>query len=160
MTRDQTDCVVEDQYDVLIAGAGPCGLTTALALRKACPELKIAVLERAKAFRPSGGNIGWLKGTLDKILGALGQEVADALESICMPRHVWTNADKTGQARKSQDILSFAISWFDMQQMLLSHLPDGIVRLNSAVQTVWTSHVLKCPHWCVRTRSAGAFVPA
>ncbi|KAJ1462695.1 hypothetical protein M885DRAFT_505730 [Pelagophyceae sp. CCMP2097] len=52
------------RVDVAIIGGGPCGLATALALRKASPFAKIAVFERNAELLPMGSSIviskpGW-----------------------------------------------------------------------------------------------------
>jgi 2-polyprenyl-6-methoxyphenol hydroxylase-like FAD-dependent oxidoreductase len=125
-----------DCYDVLVAGAGPCGLTTALALLKACPDLKVKVLERAKAFRPSGGNIGFIQETYAKTLGAIDQSVLDAVIAVRMPRTTFVKADKLNQEREVRDLTSYGVSWFDLQQALLSQLPEGIADLQSGVEQV------------------------
>ncbi|WP_181874320.1 NAD(P)/FAD-dependent oxidoreductase [Marinitenerispora sediminis] len=52
-------------YDVCVVGAGYTGLWTAYYLKKAQPDLRVAVLEREFAgFGASGRNGGWLSGHL------------------------------------------------------------------------------------------------
>ena len=48
------------ESDIVIVGAGSCGLSTAYMLGKACPDLKIAIIEASVS--PGGG--AWLGGQL------------------------------------------------------------------------------------------------
>merc|ERR1711939_1051569 len=61
MTRRYfTDLDRYAESDIVIVGAGSCGLSTAYVLAKACPDLKIAIIEAGVA--PGGG--AWLGGQL------------------------------------------------------------------------------------------------
>jgi geranylgeranyl reductase family protein len=73
------------QYDVVIAGAGPAGVSTAVALVRRDPSLKgrIVVLDRAKFPRekPCGGG---LTGHAEEAMAALGLELT--VPSVPSPR--------------------------------------------------------------------------
>ena len=85
-----------DKYaesDVVIVGAGSCGLSTAYCLTKARPDLKIAIIEAGVA--PGGG--AWLGGQLfsamimrkpaDAFLRELGVPYEDADENFVVVKH-------------------------------------------------------------------------
>jgi len=85
-----------DKYaesDIVIVGAGSCGLSAAYCLAKARPELKIAIIEAGVA--PGGG--AWLGGQLfsamvmrkpaDAFLRELGVPYEDADENFVVVKH-------------------------------------------------------------------------
>jgi menaquinone-9 beta-reductase len=76
---------VQPRYDVVIAGAGPAGVSTAVALVRRDPSLKkrIVVLDRAKFPRekPCGGG---LTGHAEEAMAALGLELT--VPSVPSPR--------------------------------------------------------------------------
>ena len=47
--------------DVAIVGGGPCGLATALALKKAAPSIEVAIFERDAALEPKGSSVAIFK---------------------------------------------------------------------------------------------------
>ena len=121
----------------MAAGAGPAGLTAALAIRAAVPGVKVTVLERAREMHPNGGNIGLVAGTLWKALRAIGPNVEQAVMDASLKRHTMITCAKDGSKRVPREVDARNVSWFDLQQALLSQLPDGIVKLKSAAQEVW-----------------------
>lgn len=74
--------------DVAIVGGGPAGLATALALARSAPNLKVAVLERAREMKPIGFTIGlmgeWVGG-LEKRGGDVAQCVGQASTPLFPP---------------------------------------------------------------------------
>jgi len=81
------------ESDIVIVGAGSCGLSTAYCLAKARPDLKIAIIEAGVA--PGGG--AWLGGQLfsamimrkpaDAFLRELGVPYEDADDSFVVVKH-------------------------------------------------------------------------
>jgi flavin-dependent dehydrogenase len=67
-------------YDVAIAGAGPAGISCAVALRRASPSLRVVVLDRATFPRskPCGGG---LTGHAEEAMRALGLELTVPFEA-------------------------------------------------------------------------------
>jgi 2-polyprenyl-6-methoxyphenol hydroxylase-like FAD-dependent oxidoreductase len=131
------------EVDVLIAGAGPCGLTAALAIRKAAPHLTVQVLERAKEMKPCGGSIGIAFDNVWKAFDAIGENVTKAVRDASLQRTSFTTADMDGSNRNTKDLPTQVVSWHDLQQALLSQLPDGTVLLNSAVKEVRLDHTCR-----------------
>jgi glycine/D-amino acid oxidase-like deaminating enzyme len=73
------------EYDVCVVGGGFTGLWTAYYLKKARPDLRIAVLEKEFAgFGASGRNGGWLTaelaGSRERYAGAHGRDAVVALQ--------------------------------------------------------------------------------
>lgn len=119
------------------AGAGPAGLSAALAIRAAMPAVAITVLERARAMHPNGGNIGLIAGPLFKAFRAIGPNVEQAVLDASLVRHTMITCDKDGSNRKEmKNVNARNASWYDLQQALLSQLPEGIVQLGHGVQEV------------------------
>lgn len=131
----------DEQVDVVVAGAGPCGLACALAIKATNPGLTVRVLERSRQMRPCGGNIGISSANTMTALGAIGPGVLEAFKGARVHRPKLTTGNKDGGDRLTREIEAYNVSWYDMQQALLSQLPEGTVQVASAVKTVRTSHL-------------------
>jgi thiamine thiazole synthase len=87
------------ESDIVIVGAGSCGLSTAYMLGKARPDLKIAIIEASVS--PGGG--AWLGGQLfsamvmrkpaDAFLNDLGIEYEDEGDFVVVKHAVCNNSD-------------------------------------------------------------------
>lgn len=93
-----------DKYaesDIVIVGAGSCGLSTAYCLAKARPDLKIAIIEAGVA--PGGG--AWLGGQLFSAM--VMRKPADAfLRELTVPSVIWHDAclEATDQKFRYEDV--------------------------------------------------------
>lgn len=144
-------------YDVLIVGAGPVGLATAIGLRQRGID-NILVIDRTHDFRRVGQVVDILPNGL-KALKYLDRQAYDrvkaaGLDSIAPPtqydgaqtdkppqQRVWQHKNFQGQITRSIP-LDFAtwfelygegrvsLQWYDLQTTLRNLLPPEIVRVN------------------------------
>jgi len=122
--------------DVAIIGAGPGGLSAALAIKKASPTLSVRVYERARALRPSGGCIGISTPNAFDALGAMGSDVLSSVRAAGVDRRYFRTADMQGNVLSQRLVPSTIISWFELQGALLACLPPDVMQLHSAAQEV------------------------
>ncbi|MBD2343774.1 FAD-dependent oxidoreductase [Anabaena subtropica] len=142
-------------YDVLVVGAGPVGLATAIGLRKRGIE-KILVLDQTRAFRQVGQGLDLLPNGLQ----SLRYLDYDAYEAVKKASITFSNSQPANQAQKPPDTLqkwhyrnlqgeiirsislSFddwfqdygegrvSISWYNLQTALRNLLPQDQVKVN------------------------------
>ena len=136
-------------YDVIIVGAGPVGLATAVGLRQRGVE-NILVLDQTKAFRRVGQGFNVLPNGL-KALKHLDkqayEEVQKAVGTFTQPENSsqtsskWFVRDLQGQPIRSIALNSneelrkygegkLEISWFDLQTTLRNLIPQEQVKAN------------------------------
>ena len=134
-----------DKYaesDIVIVGAGSCGLSTAYCLAKARPDLKIAIIEAGVA--PGGG--AWLGGQLfsamimrkpaDAFLRELGVPYEDADDSFVVVKHA---------AHFTSTVLSKVLQFENVKLFNATAVEDLITRTDgdggiriAGVVTNWT----------------------
>eukprot|EP00884_Botryococcus_braunii_P014527 jgi/Botrbrau1/23075/Bobra.0243s0016.1 len=122
--------------DVAIVGGGPGGLALAVGLLRANDQLKVKVFERASALRPVGSFV------VIYPYGHRALEVVDPVASEWLSSK--TPMPATGVLLDSEgkvvNTISLkppstdggcrtAVGWYELQQELLKHLPEGIVHL-------------------------------
>ncbi|XP_058195656.1 monooxygenase 1-like isoform X3 [Rhododendron vialii] len=123
----------EEEQEIVIVGAGICGLATALALHR--KGVRSVVLERSKTLRASGGGIGiWANGwcTLEQL------GVASDLRKTALPiqrfRDVWLDkglnqeTPVTGEAR--------CLMRSDLIRTLADALPPGTIHFGCQIVSV------------------------
>lgn len=147
--------MLSDIYDVVIVGAGPIGLATAIGLRKRGIE-NILVLDQTRAFRRVGQIVDLLPNGL-KSLKYLDAQAYAAVTNIYFdliktsisaqgenqlkPAPKWFYRNLQGQVIRSIS-LSFddwfreygegrvSLAWYDLQNTLRQQLPQEIVKHN------------------------------
>lgn len=134
--HESSSSVIYRSFDVIIVGAGPGGLACALALQTACPGLSVRILERARQMRPCGGNMGITSPNVITAFRAIGEHVVRAFQAVCLRRSTLSTADWDGANKVMHAVPACNVSWFDLQQALLSLLPCDAVYLNSGVASV------------------------
>jgi glycine/D-amino acid oxidase-like deaminating enzyme len=154
--------------DVCIVGAGLTGLWTAYYLKKARPELSIALLEREFAgFGASGRNGGWLssefvaprarvaqrvghervvalqramQATVDEVIGVLEREGIDADVAKAGLLHVARNPAQLGRLRAHlEEDRAFGLGEDDVVELGAAELADR-VRVSDAIGGTWSPH--------------------
>lgn len=154
------------EVDVCIVGGGLTGLWTAYYLKRAAPELRIAVLEREFCgFGASGRNGGWVTGalagsrrryaaasgrqavldlqrqmqhTVDEVVRVCGAEgiEADAVKDGCL-----TVARTPAQAARLEAAVREDAAWGDRDHVLLTRAEtDRRIAVDGAVAGSWTPH--------------------
>ena len=141
--RDALDGTVH--ADVCIVGAGFTGLWTAYYLKRAAPELRVAVVEREFAgFGASGRNAGWLSckmpgsaatyakrrgrravldlqramnATVDEVIAVSG---AEGIDADVVKSGYLTVAHRPAQLRRLHAAHESALHWGNQDQVLLS----------------------------------------
>lgn len=131
--------------DVLVIGAGPAGLATALAVKAVRPDLKCVVCERARKLREVGASVGLLPNG-QKVLAAILPGAQEALRGRGTVHSRSLNYDFTGTNLLSEeDLLAkyqgweskygyqvLSISWHEIQQALLGAIEDTPLVLEHA----------------------------
>ncbi|KAF3443215.1 hypothetical protein FNV43_RR12897 [Rhamnella rubrinervis] len=124
-----------EEIDIVIVGAGICGLATALALhRRGLPSV---VLERSEILRASGSAIGVLANGW-RALDQLG--VGSKLRQTALPlqgaRHIWmdTNEQRTFPISKGE---RRCVKRSDLLQVLAEDLPIGTIRYGCPVLSLY-----------------------
>lgn len=96
-----TDLAPDDPFDLLVTGAGRCGLTAALAARRATPDARIAILEalpqpggstrtqRTNGFACELGAFAYARKELDPLLALLPQPPVP-IEALAAGRTGWS----------------------------------------------------------------------
>ncbi|BAZ18154.1 monooxygenase FAD-binding protein [Calothrix sp. NIES-4071] len=135
-------------YDVVIVGAGPVGLATALGLRQRGIE-NILVVDQTRAFRRVGQVVDLLPNGL-KAVKYIDSNAYEAVKKIYFslqkqpskPSSVWVYKDLQGNNVHSTS-LSFdywfekygegrvSVAWYDLQTALRQLLPENIVVINN-----------------------------
>ncbi|MBD2440364.1 FAD-dependent monooxygenase [Nostoc sp. FACHB-110] len=95
-THPVTEKPVNKVYDVVIVGAGPVGLATAIGLRKRGIE-NILVIDQARAFR----QVGQVVDLLPNGLKALKSVDPDAYEAVKTASFTFVNSPQSGDAKTS-----------------------------------------------------------
>lgn len=123
----------------LVVGAGPGGLSAALALLGA--GLRVTVVERAPAMVPVGAGLTLFPNglrALDRIDPGLGAAIADAGREC---RVVWIRDDLGALRDESRPTLRerfgyglVNLRWSDLTARLAARLPPGVLRLGVALQ--------------------------
>jgi glycine/D-amino acid oxidase-like deaminating enzyme len=91
-------------YDVCLVGGGYTGLWTAYYLKRARPELRIAVLEREFAgFGASGRNGGWLSGELSGSRERYAKTHGRA-PVVALQRAMWESIDEVVRVTEAEGI--------------------------------------------------------
>jgi len=132
--------------DVAIVGAGPAGLSAAIAIRQALPGVSVEVFEKAARFQPAGSviNLGVnaMKvyramdpsgGLYEKLVAAKAPSTFAAVWTLegHEARRLWL--EELDQANVAQyGLTSQRMAWFDFQTALRSHLPDDCVHVDHA----------------------------
>jgi 2-polyprenyl-6-methoxyphenol hydroxylase-like FAD-dependent oxidoreductase len=121
---------------ITIIGAGIAGLSTAIALRKYRPEIKVEIYEGSTELKPIGAGLvlaanavmafGQL-GVQDKVL-AVGK-VLEHFEILDATGRVLTRNDNLAINRNLQTISNFAVHRADLHRVLLEQLPGVPVHL-------------------------------
>ncbi|HWY17162.1 MAG TPA: FAD-binding oxidoreductase [Solirubrobacteraceae bacterium] len=168
MPRRRSPMSGDRSADVCIVGGGFTGLWTAYYLKRAVPELDVAVLEREFAgFGASGRNGGWLHAGFNWSREAMarshGREPVIALQrtmqatveeviEVCARERIDADVVKHGvlrvarneaQARRLREHVAYERSWgLDAEDLLEL---DGLalaerVRIDKATQGTWSPH--------------------
>ncbi|WP_127087198.1 FAD-dependent oxidoreductase [Dulcicalothrix desertica] len=135
-------------YDVVIIGAGPVGLATALGLRQRGIE-NILVLDQTRAFRKVGQTVDLLANGLKAIryidsnaYEAIKRNFLSSQNPTSKPSPVWVYKDLQGNNVYSTP-LGFdywfekygegrvSLAWYDLQTTLRQLLPEDIVIINN-----------------------------
>lgn len=142
-------------YDVVIVGAGPIGLATAIGLRKRGIE-NILVLDQTRAFRPVGQILDLLPNGLKSLryldtaayeavkntsLGWFNPQSSHSGENIPKPLPKWSYRNLQGEIIRSISLSfddwfqtygegRFSIPWYDLQTTFRQQLPEEIVKAN------------------------------
>jgi len=142
MTRYFKDLDTYAESDIVVVGAGSCGLSTAYMLAKARPDLKIAIIEASVA--PGGG--AWLGGQLfsamvmrkpaDAFLRELGVPYEEEGENYVVVKHA---------ALFTSTVLSKVLSFPNVklfnatavEDLITRSTADGGIRI-AGVVTNWT----------------------
>ncbi|WP_414576308.1 FAD-dependent oxidoreductase [Anabaena sp. CCY 9402-a] len=147
--------MLADIYDVVIVGAGPIGLATAIGLHKRGIE-KILVLDQTRAFLPVGQILDLLPNGLKSLkyldahaymvvkntaLGLSNYQASNQEENLPKTVPKWFYRNLQGQVIRSVS-LSFddwvqeygegrvSLAWYDLQTTLRQQLPQEIVKAN------------------------------
>ena len=121
--------------DVAIVGAGYTGLWTAHYLKRADPNLRIAILEKEIAgFGASGRNGGWCSALFaaskDKIARGSGREAA-----IAMQRAMFDTVD---EVRRAADELRIDCDLIKSGTIDLATSPSHVDRIREGVEHEWS----------------------
>ncbi|ACK72925.1 monooxygenase FAD-binding [Gloeothece citriformis PCC 7424] len=159
----------QDIYDVLVVGAGPVGLATAIGLRKRGIE-NILVIDQTRAFRPVGQVIDLLPNGL-KALKSLDPQAYEAVKKAGIkivnsnppqdeknsqnqsPR--WVHKNLKGQTLNSFPLSyeewfnkygegRISIPWYQLQTTLREQLPSDKVKANHRCINVVHEPELNC----------------
>ncbi|AUT03936.1 FAD-binding monooxygenase [Nostoc sp. CENA543] len=147
--------MLTDIYDVVIVGAGPIGLATAIGLRQRGIN-NILVLDQTHAFRRVGQILDLLPNGLKSLkyladhayeavkntaLGGSNSQSSNQQENSAKPTLKWVYRNLQGEEIRSVP-LSFdhwlqeygegrvTLAWYDLQTTLRQQLPSEIVRAN------------------------------
>lgn len=134
-------------YDVVIVGAGPVGLATAIGLRQRGIE-NILIIDQTRAFRKVGQVVDLLPNGL-KAIKYISTNAYEAVKNTAIPQNqpqkpspVWLYKDLQGKNVYSTH-LSFddwfekygegrvSVSWYNLQTTLRELLPESIVKINN-----------------------------
>nr|XP_048335293.1 monooxygenase 1-like isoform X3 [Ziziphus jujuba var. spinosa] len=125
------DGIEIEEIDIVIVGAGICGLATALALHR--KGIQSVVLERSETLRTSGIAIGILTNgwrALDQL--GIGSKLRQTALPLQVVRDIWLDTHKqqasplsTGEAR--------CVKRSDLIQMLAEDLPIGTIRFGCRI---------------------------
>ncbi|CZT47196.1 probable CyPBP37 protein (protein binding to CyP41) [Rhynchosporium secalis] len=142
MTRRYFDDL--DNYaesDIVIVGAGSCGLSTAYMIGKARPDLKIAIIEASVS--PGGG--AWLGGQLfsamvmrkpaDAFLNDLGVPFEDEGDFVVVKHAALFTSTLLSKVLSFPNIKLFNATC--VEDLITRSLPDGTLRI-AGVVTNWT----------------------
>lgn len=122
--------------DIGIIGAGPSGLATAIALRRAIgPDLSITLFERSNSQQPRGAGLRIDRNTM-KAFKAIDPQIVDDVinnsvssQSVTLMDLQGTVLKETSTAGSEQDYYKAGIpsnrlmGWWELQQLLLKHVP-------------------------------------
>lgn len=117
--------------DLLIVGAGPVGLSTAVAALHRGAR-RVLVVEQARAFQPVGKSLDLMPNAV-RTLSALSPQVQEGIRPfVRLPppgkvRSVYRSANgRHLSTTRTTDYGELAtLPWWQLQQVLLSALPDG-----------------------------------
>ncbi|CZT05411.1 probable CyPBP37 protein (protein binding to CyP41) [Rhynchosporium agropyri] len=142
MTRRYFDDL--DNYaesDIVIVGAGSCGLSTAYMIGKARPDLRIAIIEASVS--PGGG--AWLGGQLfsamvmrkpaDAFLNDLGVPFEDEGDFVVVKHAALFTSTLLSKVLSFPNIKLFNATC--VEDLITRSLPDGTLRI-AGVVTNWT----------------------
>lgn len=118
-----------------IAGAGPGGLATAIALKK--QGIEVQIYERARAFRPIGAGLTLSPNGL-RSLKAIDPDIVRKLKSQgSQIKRFKVRTSKWGlpiitqkMTGEEYDLPFLAVRWFRLQEILRSQLPSNCLHLN------------------------------
>jgi thiamine thiazole synthase len=129
------------ESDIVIIGAGSCGLSTAYMLGKARPDLKVAIIEASVS--PGGG--AWLGGQLfsamvmrkpaDAFLKDLGVEFEDEGNFVVVKHAALFTSTLLSKVLQFPKIKLFNAT--AVEDLITRQLPDGSIRI-AGVVTNWT----------------------
>jgi salicylate hydroxylase len=124
-------------YDVVIVGGGIAGMATAIGLLQR-GITNILVLEKALELYPVGASIAIFSNGL-KALEYLSSAVANKVKQSCIPIDTMVLQDLQGNVIRetkppSNTNVNYLV-WYLLQQYLAEELPDGILRLGTAVES-------------------------
>lgn len=139
----QLEMDAAEELDIVIVGAGICGLTTALALHR--KGIKSVVLERSETLRASGAAIailtnGWR--ALDQLgIGPKLRPTALPLQGL---RDIWlkSNKQRVGPVSRGE---ARCVKRSDLINMLAEDLPHGTIRFGCQILSVELDHFTNFP---------------
>lgn len=133
-------------YDVLIIGAGPVGLATALGLYARGIQ-NILVIDQTRSFRKAGQTVDLLPNGL-KALKCISEQAYQNFKSVSLTatdsskKKVWSDRNLAGQVIRSFS-LNFddwfnqygegriSIPWYEIQTQLRNLLPPDIIKIDN-----------------------------
>ena len=125
------------QVDIAIIGGGPCGLATAIGLRRVLgPKSTLAVFERTKgSLLPDGkttlSEVGGQVGLMTIAFAALdaldpSSQLSNAVREAGCRRRILRRLSQSGELEDelafSEDTASIVIPWFELQRTLIRNL--------------------------------------
>ena len=125
------------QVDIAIIGGGPCGLATAIGLRRVLgPKSRLAVFERTKgSLLPDGkttlSEVGGQVGLMTIAFAALdaldpSSQLSNAVREAGCRRRILRRLSQSGELEDepafSEDTASIVIPWFELQRTLIRNL--------------------------------------
>ncbi|BAY09250.1 FAD-dependent oxidoreductase [Calothrix sp. NIES-2098] len=154
MNIPQTDTPINKIYDVVIVGAGPVGLATAVGLRKRGID-NILVIDQTRAFRQVGQVVDLLPNGL-KALKCVDPNAYQAVKTASLTFTNYQQSDESNPPKASLEWVSknfqgekvrsisllfdvwlsnygegrVSISWYDLQTSLRQLLPEDRVKPN------------------------------